>query len=571
MLARRNLLLPALLGLFVLIVYLFTFPNDIQGNGDTWLRFETTQSIVDNGTVYYSEFGTPTWTDKRVVPGVGHKLYSIYDPGQIVAMIPFYVVGKFVAHHFTHDYVWTPRYIAFTVDDFFGAMLAIVFFLLGLRLGYSRRISAMLTLIYAFATVAWPDAESYLEHTQVTFFLALAALFAIVFVQEGLQRRWWVVGAALSVGCAFLTRYDTGVLLPLIPLYLAAAHIALRKPFIHPVDGDESAGTIRSALRNTWAARKDRRVILGITLDWLVYTAALVPVFVAAAAWNYARFGSPIKTGIPPTFGEPIIQGLSGLLVSPGKGIIWYMPILFVLPFVIVPFCRQHRLITLFFASIVVVEVLLFSNVIYWHGDPAWGPRYIYPTVPFLVLPLGIVLERWASLGAWTRRAFIAVVALSFAIQVVGVVSPPYRFWYKEINAQLVTRQGFNWGYKYGHFWYYYYWDPSRNPILTGFRNLYEITALRVFGDNAYNLQASPIPNYLHFNLANPVHSYEINNYNIWWLAKMHPFLGTRKDMLLAALLLLAGAGTFVLLRREMNDDSSETRHVVVALKRRPA
>src|ERR1039458_8660873 len=104
MLARRNLLLPALLGLFVLIVYLFTFPNDIQGNGDTWLRFETTQSIVDNGTVYYSEFGTPTWTDKRVVPGGGHKLYSIYDPGQIVAMIPFYVVGKFVAHHFTHDY-----------------------------------------------------------------------------------------------------------------------------------------------------------------------------------------------------------------------------------------------------------------------------------------------------------------------------------------------------------------------------------------------------------------------------------------------------------------------------------
>ena len=114
----------------------------------------------------------------------------------------------------------------------------------------------------------------------------------------------------------------------------------------------------------------------------------------------------PIKTGIPQTFGEPILQGLSGLLVSPGKGIIWYMPILFVLPFVISAFYRQHRLITVFFASIVVVELLLFSNVIYWHGDPAWGPRYIYPTVPFLVLPLGIVLEKWESSGPGASEAF---------------------------------------------------------------------------------------------------------------------------------------------------------------------
>ena len=161
--------------------------------------------------------------------------------------------------------------------------------------------------------------------------------------------------------------------------------------------------------------------------------------------------------------------------------------------------------------------------------------------------------------------------ALSFAIQIAAVAAPPYRFWYKQINAQLVARQGFNWGEKEGKFWYFYYWNVGENPILSSFENLYESTALRVFGDGAYNLQASPIPNYEHLKLANPVHSYEINNYNIWWTAKFDPFLGTRKDILLAALLLLMGTGTFVLLRREMNDDSSEARHVVVTLKQRPA
>jgi hypothetical protein len=568
---RRSWLLPALLGLLVFIVYIFTFPNDLEGNGDTQLRYQTMQSIVDDGTIYYSAPGTPTWTDKRVVPGVGRKLYSIYDPGQIFDMAPLYVVGKVLAHYVTHDYTWTPRYTSYALDDILGALMAIVFFLLALRLGYSRRVSAILTLIYAFASVAWPDANSYLEHTQVTFFLALAVLLSIVFVQEGMRRRRWVALSALSLGGAFLTRYDTGVLLPLIPLYLAASRVALRKPFIHPIDPSSPRNSWGAMLRSAWYARRDNHMLRNVALDWGVYVVALIPALVAAGAWNYARFGSVTKTGIPPTFGEPILQGLSGLVLSPGKGIIWYMPIVFVLPFVVVPFYRQHRLIALLFASIVAVELLLFSNVIYWHGDPAWGPRYIFSTSPFLVLPLGVVLERWAGLTAWAKRGFVAVVALSFAVQVVGVVSPPYRFWYKEIHAQLVARQGFNWGYRDRQFWYFYYWDPSRNPILIGFQNVYEITALRVFGDGAYNIQASPIPNYLHLRLTNPVHSYEINNYNLWWMGTMHPLVGTRKDVVVAAMWLLLGAVTVVFLRRELKEESSSERDVVVELRRKPA
>jgi Dolichyl-phosphate-mannose-protein mannosyltransferase len=568
---RRTLLLPALLGSFVFIVYIFTFPNDLQGNGDTQLRLQTAQSIVENGTLYYSLPGTPTWRDKRVVLGVGRKLYSIYDLGQIVSMAPLALFGKVLAHHVTHDYTWTPRYTSYALDDILGALLAIVFFLIALRLGYSRRVAALLTLIYAFASVAWPDAESFLEHTQVTFFLALAILLSIVFVQHGMRRRWWVAASALSLGCAFLTRYDTGVLLPLIPLYLAASRVALRKPFIHPLDTSSPRHSLRAGLRLAWDFRRDKHLLRNIGLDWGVYIVALVPVFAAAGLWNYARFGSFTKTGIPPTFGEPILQGLTGLVLSPGKGILWYMPIIFILPFVVTTFYRQHRLITLLFASIVIVELVLFSNVIYWHGDPAWGPRYIYSTVPFLVLPLGIVLERWPSLTSWAKRGFIAVVALSFAIQVVGVITPPYRFWYKEIHSQLASGQGFHWGYFENQFWYLYYWEPARSPIVIGFQNLYEITALRVFGDSSYDLQASPIPNYLHYNLSNPVHSYEINNYNLWWMGTNHPLFGTRKDVVLAALWLLLGAGTLVLLRRQLAEESSTERQVVVELKRRPA
>src|SRR5579872_5945357 len=86
---RRSWLLPVLIGAFVFSVYILTFPNDIQGNGDTWLRYEMTQSIMDHRTPYYSDGGTPTWVDKRSVPGIDHhRLVTIYDPGQIFGMIP---------------------------------------------------------------------------------------------------------------------------------------------------------------------------------------------------------------------------------------------------------------------------------------------------------------------------------------------------------------------------------------------------------------------------------------------------------------------------------------------------
>jgi hypothetical protein len=544
---HRSWLLPLLLGAFVFAVYIFTFPNDIQGNGDTWLRFEQTQSIVDNGTAYYSERGTPTWTDKRVVLGVGHKYVSIYDPGQIIAMIPGYEAGKLIAHRVTGDYVYTPRYTAFTIDDIFGALLVVLVFLIGVRLGYSRRTSALLGLLFAFATTAWPDAESFLEHTQVSFFLALSVLLSLTFVGGAMRKRVLLAGAGLSIGCAFLTRYDTGVLLPLIPLYVAAARMGF--------------GSRHDASNLTDDAQMPTRKLHGRTLpspallrdifaDWTAYTVGLAPALACAAAWNYARFGSVTKTGIPPTFGEPILQGIAGLVLSPGKGIIWYVPLLFVLPFVVRRFYARQPLVAWFFGSIVVVEFLLFGLVIYWHGDPAYGPRYIYPTLPYLILPLGVVIERWPRLSAWPKRLFIAIVGFSVVLQLVAVITPQYRFWYKEIHAQLVARQGFNWGYKNGHFWYFYYWNVPRSPLIVDFQNAYELTALTVFGQQQYQLGVSPIPPYEHLNLANPVHNYEINNFNLWWLATQHPFLGVRADLLLAFGWVVACLVLFWYLRR---------------------
>jgi hypothetical protein len=564
----RPLTIPVLITIFFLSIYIFTAPNDLQGNGDTWLRYQTTSAIVDAGTIYVED---PRWTDGRMVHGVGNHLYSIYAPGQIFAMVPLYYVGRIIAHHVTNDYFWTPIWTTHILDDIFGALLAAVFFMIALQLGYSRRVAFLLTLIFGFASVAWPDAESMLEHTQVTFFLVLGILCLLFYVQHGLRRRWWLAGCAFAIGLAFLTRYDTGIVFPLIPLYLILARAALGRPPLYPIDPDGPPPLLLSRWQVVKRSLRDPAFLRPLVADWLVYGLALLPSIVAAGIWNYARFGSVTKTGIPPTFGEPFLHGLAGLTLSPGKGLIWYMPILFLLPFAIKRFYRQHTELMLLFGAIVVVYFLLESNVIYWHGDPAWGPRYIYPTVPFLVWPLGVLLERWPVLTAWAKRAIIAVILISFSIQFVGVITPQYRFWYKEIHAQLVARQGFNWGYHRGQFWYFYYWVPARNPILISFENLYEITALRLFHQEQYLLWRSPIPVYEHLDLSNPIHDYEIDNYNLWWLAARHPFIGTHKNLVIAAFWLMLAIVSFRLLRKELDEATDASAKVLVELHRRPA
>ena len=44
--------------------------------------------------------------------------------------------------------------------------------------------------------------------------------------------------------------------------------------------------------------------------------------------------------------------------------------------------------------SFAVSFVFLYGANVYWHGFIGWGPRYLLPIVPFLILPLGASIEK---------------------------------------------------------------------------------------------------------------------------------------------------------------------------------
>jgi hypothetical protein len=511
-LRRSRFALPTALGAAIFCIYLLSASSDLRHNGDTDLRYQTTQSIVDDGRLWIAH---PLWTDTRVARGLGGHLYAFYAPGQALLMAPLYVVGKVAAHHLGLPYDISTLYAARSVDLFLGALLALVFFCFAVSLGYSRRVAAVLTLIFAFATAAWPDAQSALEQTPVDLFVLIASLALWLWIKGGTRERRWLVMCGAGVGAAICTRYDAAIYLPV----LAALVFGV---------GWHARHALRRAVEQT-------AIFLLVTVPWLL----------AVAGWNVARFGSPFLTGLHErTFGGNPITGFLGLTVSPGKGIIWYVPIVLLLPWAFPRFAARGRYRGLLFAIMSAAPVLFFSTVLFWHGDPSWGPRYIYPALPYLTMPLGEILLAWRSRARALRTVFLALVGLSFAVQLAAVSVTPWRFWYhleahqqETVTSAAWSGQPFRWGASHYHF----YWNVRQSPVLIQFYDIYQVARLTA-GDNAYRLTGQPDP----WVRSDTAAEYPVNTFDFWWNDTMHPLLSTTTRYLLALGLALCALSALV-------------------------
>jgi hypothetical protein len=156
-------------------------------------------------------------------------------------------------------------------------------------------------------------------------------------------------------------------------------------------------------------------------------TAFLIPLalsLVALAAYNVARSGHPLDLGYAPdeTFTHPVWRGLAGFLVSPGKSIFLFSPILLAAILGIPALLRRDRAAALLSLGVVLLYPLLYAGWFMWWGGWSWGPRFLVPVLPFLSMFLAPVLDwvlgpsRW-----WAKGVLLVLVLASLLVQVLGV------------------------------------------------------------------------------------------------------------------------------------------------------
>jgi len=286
------------------------------------------------------------------------------------------------------------------------AVTGVLVFLYVRRLGYSPRTALISGLLFGLGTMAWPYAK-YFFSEPLSGLSLVACAYSLLHLASGERIRSGLKPALLSgffLGLAVAARFANAVMLPVFGGALVA--YLLRAEGV--TEWSKMRGSSLRLLSRRWPE-------LGAFVLPLVLWGLVI------AAYNLLRFGSPFSTGylsLEESFSTPWATGILGLLISPGRSIFIYCPILLALIPAWPRFFRRHRLEAMFLALISLSYLLVYGRWFMWHGGFAWGPRFLVPTLPLLTIMVAPLIERLKG-KSWT--AFWALFGLSVAVQVLGL------------------------------------------------------------------------------------------------------------------------------------------------------
>ncbi len=381
--------------------YLLTASGHLYAVDEETL-FRITEGIVERRSVALPD---NAWgmVGNRATPG--GPLYAQYTPGQPVAALPLYLLGRLLTPRFpAADAGYVLRFCVSLLGAFVTAATVALLYNLARQLGYGGRAALALAATYGLATGAWPHGRTFFAEPLTA--LCLLAAFYALRVGTATGRNGWLVGAGLATIAACIVKPHAAIAVPILALYLLA-RVAL---------APEQRRAGRYALPFAAISRAGFAWGLGLGLGALPF------------AWYNAQvYGNPLRTGyvaVGGLFTTPFLTGLYGLTVSSGKGILWYSPPILLAIIGWWAFGRQHRAEALACLGIGLAHLAFYSRINFWHGDGSWGPRYLTIALPFLLLPaLGLFAARPApALRPIAATAIGAVVVLGVAIQLLGVL-----------------------------------------------------------------------------------------------------------------------------------------------------
>lgn len=414
------------LGVFLLLFAIYALTSGGHTySADEEAELATTQSLIirQDPDLILNE-GNDDKVNARIDGRDGRRV-ALSSLGQSIAAIPLDIAGRLAAKTVHKDFApFTERVFFDWTNAWITALGSALFLLIAIELGASRRSALLLTLVYSLATMVWPHAKTSFSEPLTATLLLGSALAAIRFARVGSVRLAVISGALCAA--TMLVRPNSFIYIPVIGAYLM--WVSYR------------AGKLRSSL------------IAGI---W--FSAGVLPLLGLFLVSNWWRFGEFIDVAYPHfRFGAQYIpRGLYGLFASPGKGIVFYSPPVLVGIAALVKPLRAIRAEVAMMAGLITVNALFFASYFQWHGDHAWGPRYMIMALPFMLLPLA---PRLGS-KAW-RRALVVTAALgvmSASLAVLMNFNSYYPYVWKGLGAQI-DEDGFT-------YWRKTHFDPYWSPL----------------------------------------------------------------------------------------------------------
>lgn len=357
---------------------------------DEELMFEVTENLVLHG-------GFALNAGSAAEP----PQYSQYGPGQSIAALPLYGLGRALARMFpTQTYAFLTRAVVGWFNPLITAAVAALLYQAVCMLGYRHRVGLTTALLYGLGTMAWPHSKTFFAEplTALLLFASFVLLLRLRHAPAASAPQLWLVAiSGLLAGLAPSVKVQTGVALPVLALYA-----------LLPAVGTPAWSWRRGIVKaSVWSAGA------GLGLGLL-------------ALYQFVLFGSVLQTGygnsVWSDFNAPFWEGFNGQLWSSGRGIIWYAHPVLLLPAGLWLFRSRDPHVTLLCLLMALSHLLLYAKWVAWDGAGAWGPRFLNTVLPFMVLPLAAFLETlrgWRTPGR--TSLLLAVVLLAVPVQVAGL------------------------------------------------------------------------------------------------------------------------------------------------------
>jgi hypothetical protein len=413
--------------LLLLAVFTATF-NGLPGGIDGEVSFQSTSALARTGSCALSQTpesqGLIAEAESRPaggfsVRGVGEaeerKHYGWFGIGMTISGLPFYALGRGMSLMSTGTQEKHREYTRFgtTRSEYYehlfvgwrnGLLTALTACLLVLsarRLGVSRSAAFMGGMGYGLCTFALPQARGWFADVQGAFCMSAAFYSFLLLRDDWTAKRCTLLGASLAF--AFLTRSSLAPAVLVFNLAFLWLYRATPGAFAKPGEGTTRTRSL---------------------LHWALPQVAALGLWMLA---NQLRFGHPLDSG----YGQALSGGLfggdprtsvAGLLISPGKGLLWMAPGLLLLVFGVRRAVEEHELHLVWILGLASLAIFLpAAALVGWHGAWSFGPRYLLPALPLLWI-LAVLGFQQSPIEPSMRVSAWALLALGLMIQLPGTL-----------------------------------------------------------------------------------------------------------------------------------------------------
>jgi len=397
--------------LFIIIYFIYNINLRTINSGDTWPAAMLPFAILSDGKLYLdmyeSYFQSLPFDPHMVVLLEGHyvSFYPIVIP---VLLTPFYIIPYLLLNSLNYplDMLNISFYlIVFILEKLFASLIAaasVVFCFMAWREMMRREIAYICTAIFALATNTWATSSQALWQQGMAE-LILAMLIYLVVINEKNRSMRKVLYMGLLSGLFIFNRPSDCLLL--LPVLVYVVFLGKRHAFYFTA------------------------LALLSGLPFLMY--------------NVHYFGnvfggySSLLSGF--VVGPSALVNLSGLLVSPSRGLLIYSPILLLSAFGFryIKEIESDNLKRFLYAAAIAVllQIGIYSCFRIWWAGHCYGPRFLVSILPFLVTFIGLYLNATLHFKSIRRKdlLYLSLIALmliwSIFVQAVGAFYYPNGNW----------------------------------------------------------------------------------------------------------------------------------------------